>query len=148
MKKLTDKQIISILRLGTNSPSVDYADVSFHNGGSEYVTVVSMIDSEMVDIMDRLTEIFGSITVDEEPFHVVIDNGTFNDLYTLKVGGEKIISLHMHSSQKKEAPLPEGATEEIIPSYDITTLPTDEEFKQGIWVKAGWNPTEILRQEA
>jgi WD40 repeat protein len=132
MPKFNNEQILSVLQLGHNNPLIDYTDVSFHSSGSSYLSVVSGVDAGMVEVLDLLTGIFHSVTVEMEPFHAERPDGICADLYDIKVGEGKTIALHMLSTQKEKLPAPTESIENIAYADSLTS----------------WTPAQVHRQEA
>jgi len=142
---ITSEQVMDILNIGYNFPPVSYSEISTHQSGSIYVSITSVVDAAVDDILSVLSEVFPSIINDGEPSVRKRCDGKESDLYQFKTGVKGLsISLHMIRDAEK-APTAmgadaEGREENTQPKFIIDNSKI-EPLVDRVWAE------EILRSE-
>ena len=138
---ITSEQVMDILNIGYNFPPVSYSEISTHQSGSIYVSITSVVDAAVDDILSVLSEVFPSIINDGEPSVRKRCDGKESDLYQFKTGVKGLsISLHMIRDAEK-APTAMGAADEITHPKFIIDNSKVEPLVDRVWAH------EILMNE-
>lgn len=114
MKKLTDDQVLAILSLSENVPSIDSTSISNGDHGV-WVTIFSKINADWNKCDMALNEIFPKANYEGEPNVHINEDGSFDEVFHLSAPSGVHITLYMEKApgKKETAPAPTGATLEI-----------------------------------